>query len=213
MKKIKLKKPALYGIYTGLFALLLGALYYVDYSNQNLQKEADTSDEEYNYVSDLYEQEEVPVVGTSSIITRPYTDGNVKIVQNFYDYKGTEEEQQNSIINYEQTYLQNNGVAYGGVDGFEVISVLDGTVVSVKEDNLLGNVVEIKNSDKVTTIYQSLSEVTVKENDKVVQGQSIGKSGTSNINKDLGSHVLFELKVNGSFVNPEDYYDKDINTF
>ena len=211
MKKIKLKKPALYGIYTGLFALLLGALYYVDYSNRNLE-EPEVQDEEYNYVSEEYE-DEIPVVGTSSIITRPYTDGNVKVVQGFYNYKGTEEEQENSIINYEQTYLQNNGVAYGGVDGFEVISVLDGTVVSVKEDNLLGNVVEIQNSDKVTTVYQSLSEVTVKENDKVVQGQSIGKSGTSNINKDLGSHIVFELKINGTFVNPEDYYDKDINTF
>ncbi len=211
MKKIKLKKPALYGIYTGLFALLLGALYYVDYSNRNLE-EPEVQDEEYNYVSEEYE-DEIPVVGTSSIITRPYTDGNVKVVQGFYNYKGTEEEQENSIINYEQTYLQNSGVAYGGVDGFEVISVLDGTVVSVKEDNLLGNVVEIQNSDKVTTVYQSLSEVTVKENDKVVQGQSIGKSGTSNINKDLGSHIVFELKINGTFVNPEDYYDKDINTF
>ena len=211
MKKIKLKKPALYGIYTGLFALLLGALYYVDYSNRNLE-EPEVQDEEYNYVSEEYE-DEIPVVGTSSIITRPYTDGNVTVVQGFYNYKGTEEEQENSIINYEQTYLQNSGVAYGGVDGFEVISVLDGTVVSVKEDNLLGNVVEIQNSDKVTTVYQSLSEVTVKENDKVVQGQSIGKSGTSNINKDLGSHIVFELKINGTFVNPEDYYDKDINTF
>ena len=211
MKKIKLKKPALYGIYTGLFALLLGALYYVDYSNRNLE-EPEVQDDEYNYVSEEYE-DEIPVVGTSSIITRPYTDGNVKVVQGFYNYKGTEEEQENSIINYEQTYLQNSGVAYGGVDGFEVISVLDGTVVSVKEDNLLGNVVEIQNSDKVTTVYQSLSEVTVKENDKVVQGQSIGKSGTSNINKDLGSHIVFELKINGTFVNPEDYYDKDINTF
>lgn len=213
MKKIKLKKSALYGIYTGLFALLLGALYYVDYSNNNLKQAPAKTEDEYNYVNELFESEDVPVVGTSTIITRPYTDGNVKVVQGFYNYKGTEEEQQNSIINYDQTYLQNSGVAYGGVENFDVVSVLDGTVISVKEDKLLGNVVEIQNSDKVTTIYQSLSEVMVKENDKVVQGQAIGKSGNSNINKDLGNHLEFELKVNGSFVNPEEYYDKDINTF
>ena len=212
MKKIKLKKPALYGIYTGLFALLLGALYYVDYSNNNLQ-DTKQKEDDYDYVSELYESEDVPVVGTSSIIIRPYNDGNVKVVQNFYDYKGSEEEQENAIINYEQTYLQNNGTCYGGVDNFDVVSILDGTVVSVKEDKLLGTVVEIKNSDKVTTIYQSLAEVSVKENDAVAQGQVIGKSGTSNLNKDLGNHLEFELKVNGSFVNPEEYYDKDINTF
>ena len=212
MKKIKLKKPALYGIYTGLFALLLGALYYVDYSNNQLE-DTKQKEEDYDYVSELYESEDVPVVGTSSIIIRPYNDGNVKVVQGFYDYKGTEEEQENSIINYEQTYLQNSGTCYGGVENFDVVSVLDGTVTSVKEDNLLGTVVEIKNSDKVTTIYQSLTDVSVKENDAVAQGQVIGKSGTSNINKDLGNHLEFELKVNGSFVNPEEYYDKDINTF
>ena len=212
MKKIKLKKPALYGIYTGIFALLLGALFYVDYSNNKLE-ESKPKDDDYDYVSELYEDEEIPVVGTSSIIIRPYNDGNIKVIQNFYNSKGTEEEQENSIINYDQTYLQNKGTCYGGVENFDVVSVLDGTVVSVKEDNLLGNVVEIKNSDKVTTIYQSLGEVSVKENDAVAQGQVIGKSGTSNINKDLGNHLAFELKVNGIFVNPEEYYDKDINTF
>lgn len=212
MKRIRLNKNALYGLYIGLFALLLGALYYVDYSNSNLQDTAKEK-EDYKYVDELFETDEIPVVGTSSIIIRPYTNENVKVVQNFYDYKAKEEEQENSIINYEQTYLQNSGVSYGGVDSFDVVSVLDGTVVSVKEDKLLGTVVEIKNSDKVTTIYQSISEVTVKENDNVVQGQIIGKSGTSNINKDLGSHLEFELKVNGIFVNPEEYYDKDINTF
>ncbi len=212
MKKIKLKKPALYGIYTGLFALLLGALYYVDYSNNNL-KDSEPEEEEYDYVSELYESENLPVVGTSSIIIRPYNDSNVQIVQSYYDYQGTEEEQENSIINYEQTYLQNKGTCYGGVENFDVVSVLDGTVVSVEEDNLLGTVVEIKHSDEVTTIYQSLTDVSVKENDSVAQGQVIGKSGTSNINKDLGDHLAFELKINGSYVNPEEYYDKDINTF
>lgn len=212
MKTIKLKKNVLYGIYIGLFAILLGALCYVNYSNANLKK-APKEDEDYKYVDELFETDELPVVGTSSIITRPYTNENVKIVQNFYDYKANEQEQENSIINYEQTYLQNSGVSYGGVDSFDVVSVLDGTVTDVKEDKLLGNVVTIKTNDKVTAIYQSLSNVTVKVNDKVVQGQTIAKSGTSNINKDLGNHLEFELQVNGTFVNPEKYYDKDINTF
>ena len=210
MKKIKLKKPALYGIYAGVFALLLAALYYVDFSNSNLYK--DKEDEDFQYVSRLFGSEDVPVVSAGSNVMRPYTDSNVKVVQGFYNYKGTEKEQENSIINYDQTYIQNNGVAYGGIEGdFDVISSLAGTVTSVKEDKLLGNIVEIQNSDKVVTVYQSLSQVNVKQNDKVNQGDVIGKSGQSNMNKDLGSHVVFEIKVSGSYVNPEEYYDKNIN--
>ena len=61
------------------------------------------------------------------------------------------------------------------------------------------------------TIYQTLTDVKVKKDDKVKQGDIIGKSGVSNMNKDLGNHFVFEIKVNGTYVNPEEYYDKNIN--
>lgn len=210
MKKIKLKKNALYGIFVGVFALLLGTVYYIDYQHNKLENTK--PDDDYQYVSRLFGEEDMPVVNTDEKIMRPYTDDKVKIVQNFYDYKGSEEEQENSIINYEQTYMQNSGVAYGGIEKeFDVISSLPGTVTSIKEDKLLGTIVEIKNTDKVTTIYQGLTNVNLKENDKINQGDIIGQSGETNINKDLGSHVVFELKIDGKYVNPEEYYDKNVN--
>lgn len=212
MKKIKENKNIMLGISASMFVFLISILFYASYSNNNLKSKM-KEEEDYKYVDELFETDEVPVVGTSSIIIKPYTDENVKIIQNFYNYKSSQEEQENSIINYEETYLQNKGVSYGKDGTFDVVSILDGTVVSVKQDKLLGNVVEIKNNDKVTSVYQSLGEVFVKENDKVIQGQAIGKSGISNINKDLGEHLDFELKINGVFVNPEEYYNKDINTF
>ena len=209
MKKIKLKKPAIIGIYTGVCVLLLGTLSFASYSSNSLKEE--NPDNDYQYVSRLF-GDDVPVVNTESTIIRPYTDSNIKIVQNYYNYKGEEKEQENSIINYEQTYIQNSGVAYGGIDGdFDVVSVLPGTVTSVKEDKLLGNIIEIKNSDKVTTIYKGLTNITLKENDAVSQGTIIGKSGETNIGKDLGKHFVFELKIDGKYVNPEEYYDKNIN--
>ena len=182
MKKIELKKPAIIGIYTGVCVLLLGALSFASYSSNSLKQK--DPDNDYQYVSRLF-GDDVPVVNTESTIMRPYTDSNIKIVQNYYNYKGEEKDQENSIINYEQTYIQNSGVAYGGIDGaFDVVSVLPGTVISVKEDKLLGNIIEIKNSDKVTTIYKGLTDITLKENDAVAQGTIIGKSGETNINKD-----------------------------
>ena len=211
MKNVRLKKPVLYGIWTGVFAALVVTLYYMNFAGSTLKSKENNTDD-LQYVSRLFGSDDIKAVNASTIIMRPYTDDKVKIVQNFYNYKGTEKDQENSIINYEQTYIQNNGVAYGGIDqNFDVISVLDGTVTSVKEDKLLGNIVEIKASDKVTLIYQSLTDVTVKANDSIKQGDIIGKSGPSNMNKDLGNHMVFELKIDGVYVNPEDYYDKDIN--
>lgn len=206
----KIRKSTLYGVAAGIFIILIGVLYYMDFSNSNLKTKNDSSD--YQYVSRLFGEEEIPVVNTTETIMRPYTDSNVKIVRNFYDYKASEKDQENSIINYEQTYIQNSGVAYGGLDNsFDAVSVLPGTVTSVKEDKILGTIVEIKNNDKITTIYQGLTEVSIKENDQINQGDVIGKSGETTINNDLGKHFIFELKVNSSFVNPEEYYDKNIN--
>ena len=208
MKKVVLKKKAVYSLGAFVIALLFGALYYVDYSNAKLQPK--DTDDDMQYVTRLFGEEDMPVVASENVIMRPYTDDNVKIIKNFYDYKGEEKAQEDSIINYEQTYIQNNGIAYGGIENaFDVMASLPGVVVDVKEDKLLGNVVEIKYSDKVTTIYQGLSEVNVSKDAKVNQGDIIGKSGETNINKDLGSHLVFELKVNGEYVNPEDYYEKN----
>ena len=125
--------------------------------------------------------------------------------------QGTDEEQQNSIIYYESTYMPNYAVAYGGAKNFEVISVLDGTVLSIKKDDLLGNVVEIKHDNELISVYQSLADITVKENQVVKQGDVIGKAGTSNINKDLNEHLLFEMLYKGQIVNPEEYYNKNIS--
>ncbi len=50
----------------------------------------------------------------------------------------------------------------------------------------------------------------VKKGDNVLRGQVIGKSGLSNISKDLKDHLHFELFYKGQVVNPLDYFDKKI---
>ena len=115
------------------------------------------------------------------------------------------------ILYHENTYLQNSGISYGGKDGFDVVAILDGTVIDIKEDSLLGNIVEIEHSNEMISIYSSLSEISVKKGDKIQQGTVLGKSGTNNIAKDLGSHLDLELIIKGQTVNPENYYDKSIS--
>ena len=92
----------------------------------------------------------------------------------------------------------------------EVIAVLDGTVINIKDDELLGKIVEVQHENNLVSSYQSLGEVSVKKNDTVKQGQVIGKSGTNSIDKELGNHLHFELYLNSQVVNPEDYFDKEI---
>ena len=91
---------------------------------------------------------------------------------------------------------------------FDVVSILDGTVTKVTENEILGTTVEIRHSNDLISIYQSLSEVTVKENDTVLQGQIIAKSGKCNLNTDVDNGLHFELSYQGMLVNPEEYFDK-----
>ena len=202
MTSRKLKRPVVYGIYIGAVVLVLGAIYLIEGSlSKGTFKEDDN--ERPVYVSDTIFSEDIPVVGSDSKILRPYTDTEVTIVKNYYDYQGNAESQIESIL-----YHENSGISYGGKDNFDVVAILDGKVVSVKEDSLLGKIVELEHSNGMISVYQSLSEVIVAEGDSITGGAKIGTSGTNNIAKDLGSHLDFELIIKGETVNPESYYDK-----
>lgn len=161
----------------------------------------------YNILSNM----SIPVVQTEKEvkIIRPYTDNNVKVVKSFYDYKKSSEEQIDSLIYYQDTYMQSTGTAYASGDKFSVIAILDGEVIDVTEDELIGNSITIDHGN-IKTIYQSLSEIDVKKGDKVTQGSIIGITGTSNINSELDNHLYFEMIVDGLNVNPEEYYDKTL---
>lgn len=204
------KTKALYAIYFGLFLILMGILYYADFSSRRLSVTPKEEDN-YTYVSRLFDDGVKQVVSTPKVLIRPYSNADVKVLKSFYDYKADEKTQENSIIAYDTTYIQNNGIVFGGVDEqFEVRSVLDGKVTSVKEDKLMGKIVTIEHENKLVTTYQSLSEVIVKENDQVSQGTVIGKAGESNLEKELGNHLLFEITLDGKYLNPESVFDKQV---
>lgn len=208
MTNRKLKKPVVYSLYGCAFLLLFTGVFFIEKAigNKNFDNE-----EEYDYTTRTVVDDTIPVVNTEEKIIRPYTAGEVKVVKSFYDYQAEAASQQKAIIVHENTYLQNSGVSYGFEQTFDVVAILDGTVSKVKKDELLGNIIEITHDNEIISIYQSLSEVNVKENDVITQGQVIGKSGSSNMMADLGNQLYFELVVKGSIVNPENYYDKTVN--
>lgn len=153
----------------------------------------------------------LPVINTTNKMINPYTDKNVKIGKTYYDYKGEEKNQENSITVHDNTYMQNTGIDFISDQIFDVVSVQDGTVINVKENNLLGKVVEIKHESGLISSYQSLSEISVKKGETITQGQIIGKSGTNELDKESGNHLHFEIYKDGTSVNPENYLNKEIN--
>ena len=209
MKRIKpLVIPMIYGVC--VIAFLFCMYFAGKLSNNFLFKDKNVT----NYVDGEIVSEydnDIPVVSTSSIIVRPYLDSNVSIYKTFYDYQDEISNQENSIILYEGTYMQNSGVDYTSDNSFDVISILDGTVINVYENEILGTSIEIRHNNDLISVYQSLSDVIVKEGDNVIQGQILAKSGLSNINRELNNHLHFELYYKGSIVNPEEYYNKSVD--
>ena len=203
-KRIKLKPYVMPTIYVILVSVLAIGM-------MSTFEDIPVDVEDLNYGSNDLAGNEIPVISTmETLIIRPYKEEGVTIGKNFYDYQGEETQQNNSIVYYENTYIQNSGIDYVKVESFEVLSILDGTVISVSHNELLGNTIEIKHDNNLISIYQSLSTVTVKEGDVVKQGQIIGKTGTSKLNKNLGNHLHFELFKQGQVVNPESYYGLNI---
>lgn len=203
-----MKKIIIYSIYSFCLVLMIGLLVGYNSLNKSTKEELTKPVVDYDYVYDLFDNV-TEYVNTDVEITlvRPYTISGIKIVKNYYDYKGDEESQRNSLIYHDGIYMQNTGVCYGMESSFDVIAVLNGEVTEVVTDELVGNSITIKHEDNTYSVYQSIAEITVKEGDKVNQGDKLGISSTSNINNDLNNHLYFELIIDGESVNPEEYYD------
>lgn len=204
-KRLRPKSFVIPTLYVILFVTVVTGAYLISNSMKG-----ETVEENYTYVSNVIMDNQMPVMNQTTKMIKPYTNEKVTVGKTYYDYKGESKNQENSITYYDGSYIQNSGIDYTLNETFDVVSVLDGTVTEVKQDEVLGNVVEIKHGNDYVTTYQSLSEVSVKKGDTVTQGQVIGKSGTNKLDKDMGNHLHFELYTNGQVVDPNLYIDKEL---
>ena len=100
------------------------------------------------------EENVTPTINETKSIIRPYNQNTVVAQIPFYDADATDDEQKAALIYYEGIYMQNTGVLYTDNQSFDVLAVLDGTVKDIKEDEIMGNIIEIEHSKNLTTIYQ-----------------------------------------------------------
>lgn len=107
---------------------------------------------------------------------------------------------------YSKTLLQwqtHAGADILAREGTPVAAAYDGKVAKVGEDPMLGVYVVIDHGNGALSTYASLlSGPPVAEGDKVLAGQTIGAVGTAPAEADIGSHVHFEIMVDGSNVDP-----------
>ena len=212
MKKRKLKGYVLPTVYVLVIAVLFIS---VSFLGSALQKELQYQDLSTDALDDdvtpVIKEEETPTdVTTESKIVKPFISTSVGISKSYYDMTDDEATQQNSLVYYEQTYLQNSGVLYSSDEVFDVLATYDGTVTNVSTDEILGNVVEITHNPNLKTVYYSLGEVTVKKDDILKSGDIIGKSGDNLLEGEKDNSLLVEVYYNGNTIDPEDFYNMNI---
>lgn len=209
MNKRKLKNLVVPAIYT-VTLFVLGTSMYLIEKTINTNRFKDDSKMEYVNSEIVTDNEYIPVVSQNTYILRPYLISDITVSKSFYDYEAESSSQENAIIYYENTYMQNSGIDYTNKETFDIVSILDGTVIEVTDNKILGKTIKIKHNNDLISTYQSLSEVSVKENDTVLRGQVIAKSGTCPLYSS-DNNLHFELTYQGKLVNPESYYNKSVD--
>ena len=207
MKVRRLRKFVIPTIYTiALAALFISILIigktYNSFTNEDINS---------HVVNAIVDDDSKAVMNeTENKMIKPFANDNVTISKNFYDKDATEEEQQNSLIYYENTYMQNSGVLYTSENAYDIVATLDGKISDIKTDDILGNVIEIDHDNEIKTVYQSVDNIKVKVGDEVKQGDVIATSGANKLNNTNKNCLLFEVYHNGTTIDPEDFYNMNI---
>ena len=204
MKVRRLRKFVISTIYTiALAALFISILIigktYNSFTNEDINS---------HVVNAIVDDDSKAVMNeTENKMIKPFANDNVTISKNFYDKDATEEEQQNSLIYYENTYMQNSGVLYTSENAYDIVASLDGKISDIKTDDILGNVIEIDHDNEIKTVYQSVDNIKVKVGDEVKQGDVIATSGANKLNNTNKNCLLFEVYQKGQLVNPEKMFE------
>jgi stage II sporulation protein Q len=133
----------------------------------------------------------------------------LEVIMEFFDANDSQEENQAAMVEYGDTYTPHLGMdlASSNNETFEVLAAQAGQVIRVEQVPIAGQLIEIDHGNGLSTVYQSLSEVQVKQGDEVTRGQLIAKAGRNELEKELGVHLHFEVWSDDTPVNPIDYLE------
>ncbi len=92
------------------------------------------------------------------------------------------------------------GVDFGAPTGTPVRAIGDGVVVTAGRSGGHGNFVKLDHEGPYASSYSHLSKISVKQGQKIRQGQLIGEVGSTGLA--TGPHLHFQFWVNDRYVNP-----------
>ncbi|WP_449620827.1 peptidoglycan DD-metalloendopeptidase family protein [Robertmurraya sp. Marseille-Q9965] len=213
LKRFMKKRWVYPAIYLASAAIILTAVLW--YQNSNNATDDQVDYEATDLSGKKYDEPALEVNRSMENFSMPVKDPDSVVIQKqFYEYDGTDEEQEAALVFYNNTYHPNTGIDITQESGetFDVLAALSGTVTNVSDDSLLGNVIEIEHDKGIVTQYQSVTDIDVKVGDQVEQGQALAKAGKSLLNEEAGTHLHFEIRKDGVAVNPLDYFNKPLSS-
>ncbi len=102
-----------------------------------------------------------------------------------------------------------SGIDFRGAYGTPILAAADGVVTRAAVVSGYGNCVEITHANGLVTRYAHLSGFDVREGQKVSRGSKIARMGSTG--RSTGTHLHFEVRLNGTAVNPMKFLEFNPN--
>ena len=103
------------------------------------------------------------------------------------------------------------GVDFAAKSRSPIYATADGVVTEAAWGSGYGRAVYVKHAFGIETRYAHLAKIRVKKGQRVSRGQRIGDMGSSG--RSTGTHLHYEIRVNGKDVNPMTYIKAARNVF
>ncbi len=95
------------------------------------------------------------------------------------------------------------GTDFAGAHGTPIHATADGVVIHAGWLSGYGQLVKIKHAFGIETRYAHMSRIRVREGQRVSRGDRIGDMG--NTGRSTGTHLHYEVRVDGKAINPMTY--------
>ncbi len=115
----------------------------------------------------------------------------------------------NDVVWEGYCYTRHKAVDFAAEANTPVYAMADGTVIEISLDSRTGNYIDIRHADGLTTRYRFVEpETGLKEGDAVLKGEQIAVVAEAyGSEKDMGTHLHLEVKLNGEYADPAEYLD------
>jgi len=104
------------------------------------------------------------------------------------------------ILKYKKLHT---GIDIACPSNTNIVASNAGQVIKAAWNNSYGYMVMVDHGGGIVTLYAHNSKLLVKAGDVVYKGQTLAKSGSTGMS--TGPHLHFEVRVNGEYVDPQNY--------